>query len=85
LKTILKREILHNLYSLRFLISLALLLGVFLAGAFSYVKGHEAALSKYQIARSQYDEAMRKDAESNATTLELGNSSFSKSAARFAD
>ncbi len=76
MKTILKREILHNLYSLRFLISLALLLGVFLAGAFSYVKGHEAALSKYQIARSQYDEAMRKDAESNATTLAVTMRTF---------
>jgi len=76
LKTILKREILNNLYSLRFLISLALLLGVFLAGAFSYVKGHEAALGKYQIARSQYDEAMRKDAESNATNLAVTMRSF---------
>jgi ABC-type transport system involved in multi-copper enzyme maturation permease subunit len=75
-KTILKREILHNLYSLRFLISLVLLLAVFLAGSFSYIKGHEAALAKYRDARSQYEEGMRKDAEANATVLAVTKRSF---------
>jgi len=48
LKTILKKEILHNLYSLRFLISLVLLTGVFVAGSFSFVRGRALNLEKYR-------------------------------------
>jgi ABC-type transport system involved in multi-copper enzyme maturation permease subunit len=69
LRAVLKRELLHNLYSLRFLISLALLLGVFIAGSLSFVKGHVLSLEKYRETRAQFLEDMRKDAEGNATSL----------------
>ena len=58
-RTVLRREILHNLYSLRFLISLALVLAVFAAGAVSFVRSHAADMEKYRETRGQYLENMR--------------------------
>lgn len=69
LQTILKREIQHNLYSLRFMISLALVLGVFVAGSLSFVRNHEGALEKDRAAGAEFLEKMRADAASNATRL----------------
>jgi ABC-type transport system involved in multi-copper enzyme maturation permease subunit len=69
LKSVLKRELLHNLYSLRFLISLALLIGVFLAGSFSFVKTYALNLDKYRETQAQFLEAMKADAAANATQL----------------
>jgi ABC-type transport system involved in multi-copper enzyme maturation permease subunit len=69
LKTILRREILHNLYSLRFLISLALLIGVFIAGTFSFIKGHTSNLDKYREVHVQFLGEMKTQAENSATVL----------------
>jgi len=69
LKTVLKRELLHNLYSLRFLISLALLIGVFIAGSFSFVKGHALNLEEYRQTQTRFLDGMKKDAAGNVTDL----------------
>jgi ABC-type transport system involved in multi-copper enzyme maturation permease subunit len=76
LKTILKRELLHNLYSLRFLISLVLLLGVFVAGSFSFIKGRSEALKKYQETQGQFLEEMKAQARSNATVLAVSQRTY---------
>jgi ABC-type transport system involved in multi-copper enzyme maturation permease subunit len=68
-RIVLKRELLHNLYSLRFLISLGLLLAVFAAGAVSFVRSQADALEKYRATRSEYMETMRALAADNATAL----------------
>ncbi|HSA96577.1 MAG TPA: ABC transporter permease subunit [Acidobacteriota bacterium] len=75
-RTVLRRELLHNLYSLRFLISLALLLAVFAAGAVSFVKSQAAALDKYRETRAAYLENMRALAGQNATQLAVRRQTF---------
>ncbi len=69
LKTILKREIQHNLYSLRFILSLVLVLGVFVAGTFSFTQGHLSALANYRQAETQFQSAMKAQAEKSASDL----------------
>jgi ABC-type transport system involved in multi-copper enzyme maturation permease subunit len=69
LKTILKREIQHNLYSLRFILALVLVLGVFVAGTFSFTRGHRGALANYRQAETQFQSEMRDQAGQNATDL----------------
>jgi ABC-type transport system involved in multi-copper enzyme maturation permease subunit len=76
LRTILKRELLHNLYSLRFLISLVLLLGVFVAGSFSFIKGGSEALKKYQETQGQFLEEIKAQARSNATLLAVNQRTY---------
>jgi ABC-type transport system involved in multi-copper enzyme maturation permease subunit len=76
LKTVLKRELLHNLYSLRFLISLALLIGVFIAGSLSFVKGQALALDKYRETQAQFLESMKNDAAGNATELAVSRRTY---------
>jgi hypothetical protein len=44
-KVIAKREILQNLYSLRFLLSLVLVIGVMAAGSLSYGRRQAAAMA----------------------------------------
>lgn len=68
-KTILKREIQHNLYSLRFAVSLVLVLAAFVAGSLSFVRNHEDALEKDRIARAEFSEKMKADAVVSATWL----------------
>lgn len=75
-RTVLKRELLHNLYSLRFLISLGLLLAVFAAGAVSFVRSQADALEKYRATRSEYLETMRTLAAQNATALAVRRQTF---------
>jgi ABC-type transport system involved in multi-copper enzyme maturation permease subunit len=75
-RTVLKRELLHNLYSLRFLISLALLLAVFAAGAVSFVRSQSSALEKYRQTREIYLESMRALAGRNATELAVARQTF---------
>ena len=69
LRIVLKREILHNLYSLRFAVSMALILAVFIAGSLSFVRNHEAALEKYRETQTGFLDDMKKDATENATIL----------------
>ncbi len=53
LRVILKREILHNLYSLRFLISLILVIAVFSAGALAFLPSHAAEVRNFEEVRRQ--------------------------------
>lgn len=75
-RTVLRREILHNLYSLRFLISLALLLSIFAAGAVSFVRSHAADMEKYRETRREYLEIMRALAAQNATELAVQRQTY---------
>jgi len=75
-RTVLKREVLHNLYSLRFLISLTLVIAVFAAGAVSFVRSHAADLEKYREIRGQYLENMRSLAGQGATELAVRRQTF---------
>jgi ABC-type transport system involved in multi-copper enzyme maturation permease subunit len=75
-RTVLKREILHNLYSLRFLISLVLLLAVFTAGAVSFVRSQAAALDASRETRGAYLENMRSLAGRGATELAVRRQTF---------
>ncbi|HSA95922.1 MAG TPA: hypothetical protein VLJ16_07720, partial [Acidobacteriota bacterium] len=75
-RTVLRRELLHNLYSLRFLISLALLLAVFAAGAVSFVRSQSAALDKYRETHGAYLGNMRALAAENATQLAVRRQTF---------
>jgi len=75
-RTVLRRELLHNLYSLRFLISLALVIAVFAAGAASFVRSHAANLEKYRETRGQYLENMRALAGQSATELAVQRQTY---------
>jgi ABC-type transport system involved in multi-copper enzyme maturation permease subunit len=68
-KAVLKREVQHNLYSLRFALSLALVLAVFMVGALSFVRHHAADLDKYRQARDLAEKSIADDAASSATSL----------------
>jgi ABC-type transport system involved in multi-copper enzyme maturation permease subunit len=76
-RIVLKREILHNLYSLRFLMSLALVLAVFSAGALSFVRSAAASLEKYRETQGQFLETMRGLAGQDATELAVRKQTFS--------
>ncbi len=67
-KAVLKREIQHNLYSLRFALSLAMILAVFIAGSLSFVRHHRADLERYRQSRDLAVQALEKDA-GNASEL----------------
>ncbi len=75
-KAVLKREIQHNLYSLRFFLSLVLILAVFIVGALSFVRNHAAGLERYREARSLALKAMERDAARNATELAVERRSY---------
>jgi ABC-type transport system involved in multi-copper enzyme maturation permease subunit len=77
LRVVLKRELLHNLYSLRFLISLALIIAVFAAGAVSFAKSYADQLGKYRETQGQYLDDMRDLAAQNATELAVRRQTFS--------
>lgn len=78
-RVIVKRELLHNLYSLRFLISLALVIAVFSAGAVSFVRVAATSLEKHRQTQGQFLETMRGFAETNATELAVRKQTFSLS------
>ncbi len=75
-RVVLKRELLHSLYSLRFLISLILVIAIFAAGAVSFVRSEAQALEKYRETQSQYLENMRSLAKSGATQLAVRHQTF---------
>lgn len=77
LRTVLKRELLHNLYSLRFLISLALLIGVFVAGSVAFVRSQALAMEKYRETQTAFTNAMKADAAANATRLAVSRRTLS--------
>jgi ABC-type transport system involved in multi-copper enzyme maturation permease subunit len=76
LRTILKQEILHNLYSLRFHVSLVLVLSVFIVGSVSFVKSHDAGLKKYQEVQAQFTDEMRTQAKADATSLAVNKKTY---------
>jgi ABC-type transport system involved in multi-copper enzyme maturation permease subunit len=77
LRTVLKRELLHNFYSLRFLISLALLIGVFVAGSFSFINGYADNLKKYEETHGQFLGDMKAQAGESATGLAVTQRTYS--------
>ncbi len=77
LRTVLKREILHNLYSLRFLVSLALLMAVFIAGSLSFVRNHASDLRNHEENRRQFLKEMKEHAERNASELAVRPRTYS--------
>lgn len=76
LRTIIEQEILHNLYSLRFQVSLVLVLSIFVVGSVSFVKSHDAGLKKYQEVQAQYTEEMRVQAKADATDLAVRKKTY---------
>ena len=76
LRTILKREILHNLYSLRFQLSLALVAAIFVVGSVSFVKSHAAGLEKYREVQTQFTDEMRAQAKADATDLAVRRKTY---------
>jgi ABC-type transport system involved in multi-copper enzyme maturation permease subunit len=76
LRTILNREILHNLYSLRFQVSLILVAAIFVVGSVSFVKSHEAGLKKYQEVQAQFLDEMRAQAKADATDLAVREKTY---------
>ncbi|MGZ8866495.1 MAG: ABC transporter permease subunit, partial [Candidatus Aminicenantales bacterium] len=75
-RVVVKRELLHNLYSLRFLISLALVIAVFAAGAGSFAGSSAASLAKYREAQGQFLETMRGLAGQDATELAVRKQTY---------
>jgi ABC-type transport system involved in multi-copper enzyme maturation permease subunit len=75
-KTIFNREVQHNLYSLRFILALALVLAVFSAGAVSFVRHHAADLSKYARSRDLAFKSLADDASANATRMAVTRRNF---------
>ena len=75
-RIVLRRELLHNLYSLRFLISLVLVLAVFAAGAASFVRSRAQDEEKYRVTEGQYLENMRGLAAAGATQLAVRQQTF---------
>lgn len=75
-RVVVKRELLHNLYSLRFLISLALVIAVFAAGAASFAGSSAANLAKYRETQSQFQETMRGLAGQDATDLAVRRQTY---------
>lgn len=75
-KVIAKREILHNLYSLRFLLSLVIVIGVMAAGSLSFGKRQAAALANYGEARALAVKAMREDSQIDVTRLAVARRNF---------
>ncbi len=76
LRTILKQETLHNLYSLRFQVSLVLVAAIFVVGSVSFVKSHESSLEKYREVQNQFTEEMRAQAKSGATNLAVRKKTY---------
>jgi ABC-type transport system involved in multi-copper enzyme maturation permease subunit len=75
-RIVLRRELLHNLYSLRFLISLVLVLAVFAAGGASFVRSQAQDQEKYRVTEGQYLENMRSLAAAGATQLAVRQQTF---------
>lgn len=76
LKTVLQRELLQNLYSFRFLVSLIIFIGVFIAGSLSFVRGHGLSLEKYRETQAQFLESTKNDAAGNATRLAVSKRTY---------
>jgi|WetSurMetagenome_2_1015567.scaffolds.fasta_scaffold09852_4 ABC-type transport system involved in multi-copper enzyme maturation permease subunit len=75
-KVIGKREILHNLYSLRFLLSLVLVIGVMAAGSLSYGRRQAAAMANYGEARALSIKTMQEDGQVNVSRLAVRRRAF---------
>lgn len=76
LKTIIKREIQHNLYSLRFQISVLVVVAIFIVGTLSFLKGYKSELKKYSDYQSQYIEQIQKEAKAGATRLAVSRKTY---------
>lgn len=75
-KTILKREIQHNLYSLRFLISLAVIIAIFVVGTLSFIKSQASTIKRYSDYQTKYIEELQNQAKSSATVLAVTKKTY---------
>lgn len=76
LKTVIKREIQHNLYSLRFQISLVAVLAIFIVGSISFLKGFSSELKKHSDYQSQYLKQIQDEAKTSATLLAVTRKTY---------
>ncbi|MCU0645634.1 MAG: ABC transporter permease [bacterium] len=75
-KTIYKREIQHNLISLRFQIAFVMILGVFVIGTLSYIKGYQTRVQNYGEIHHQFIETIKNDIQANASELATNERSY---------
>ena len=75
-KVILKREIQHNLYSLRFQVSLLAVLVIFIVGTFLFLRGYKASLEQYSNYQSNYIEQIQNEAKTSATRLAVRRKTY---------
>jgi ABC-type transport system involved in multi-copper enzyme maturation permease subunit len=75
-KTIFKREIQYNLISLRFQIAFMMILGVFVIGTLSYIKSYKTGIQNYNEIHNQFIEAIKNDAQANASELATNQRSY---------
>jgi len=75
-RTILSRELRNNLLSLRFQISFALILVVFVAGTVVFLKNYGSAMREYSKYRSELTRQQEETSESNFTAFAVKNWTF---------
>ena len=69
LKTIIKRELQQNVYSLRFQISLIIVLCIFVLGTLSFIESYQASLQKYSEFHGNYLEEIKDNAQRSASQV----------------
>ncbi len=69
LKTIVTKELQNNLFSLRFQISLFLIIGMFIVGSIAFVKNYDTKTQEYSKYQSEFKNKFKETAESNAGQL----------------
>ena len=75
-KTIFQREMQHNLYSLRFQISLVVTVGIFIIGTLSFLKSYGTQVKNYSDYQTEYLEELQNLAKSNATQLAVTQNTY---------
>ncbi len=76
LKTIIRKELQNNLYSLRFHISFLLCIVMFVIGTIAFLKNHDAKMQEYSKYQAEFKNELKETAESNAGKLAVNNRAF---------
>ena len=75
-KTIFKREMQHNLYSLRFQIALVVTIGIFIIGTLSFLKSYESHVKNYSDYQSKNIEELQNQAKRSASQLAVTKNTY---------
>ncbi len=75
-KTIFKREMQHNLYSLRFQISLVVTIVIFIIGTLSFLKSYESHVKNYSDYQSKNIEELQNQAKRSASQLAVTKNTY---------